>query len=100
MSGREYTVGPDIDLDREDVRLPNGERLTEARASEIAEETLRGVRGRPSLTGRGQHSPRVSFRLSAAERELAERIAEEEGKTVSALARAALSRYLAERSGA
>ncbi len=100
MSGHKYTLGPDVDLGREDVRLPSGERLTETRASEIAEQTLRGVRGRPSLTGRGQHSPRVSFRLSAAERELAERVAEEEGKTVSALAREALGRYLAERPSA
>ncbi|HYS35191.1 MAG TPA: hypothetical protein VEO01_06050 [Pseudonocardiaceae bacterium] len=100
MSGRKYILGPDIDLGQEEVQLPSGERLTEARASEIAEETLRGVRGRPSLTGHGQHSPRVSFRLPAEERELAERVAQQEGKTVSALAREALEHYLAERPGA
>jgi hypothetical protein len=33
-------IGPDIDLDVEVVYLPNGERLTEARAEGLAEEIL------------------------------------------------------------
>jgi hypothetical protein len=60
---RKYTLGPDIDLDSEQVLEPDGTRLTEARAQELAEQTLRAVRGRPSLTGPGQQSPRVSSRL-------------------------------------
>ena len=51
--------------------------------------------GRPSLTGEGKHSPRVSFRVSDEVRAEAERVAEEQGKTVSQLAREALERYLA-----
>lgn len=95
-----YELGPDIDLDNEEIYEPDGTRLTEARAEQLAAETLRAVRGRPSLTGAGQHSPRVSFRIPASERELAERVAEQEGKTVSTLAREALERYLSERRGA
>src|SRR5437764_93418 len=99
MSDKKYVLGPDIDLDVEEVHEPDGTRLTEKRAEQLAGETLRAVRGRPSLTGAGRHSPRVSSRLPAEERELAERVAQEEGKTVSELAREALERYLAERPG-
>ena len=52
-------------------------------------------RGRPSLTGEPQHSPRVTFRLDPEVREQAAQRAEREGKTVSELARDALKRYLA-----
>ena len=46
--------------------------------------------GRPSLTGAGQKSPQVSFRVSAETRRRAEELAASEGKTVSELARDAL----------
>ena len=55
---------------------------------------IRG-RGRPSLTGESQHSPRVTFRLDPEVREEAVLRAEREGKTVSELARDALKHYLA-----
>ena len=51
-------------------------------------------RGRPSLTGESQHSPRVTFRLDPEVREKAAERAEREGKTVSELAREALKQYL------
>lgn len=95
MNNTAYTSGPDINLDREAVYEPDGTRLTEARARLVAEETLRTVRGRPSLTAAGEHSPRISFRLPADERARAERLARKEGTTVSALARRALEDYLA-----
>jgi hypothetical protein len=95
-----YVDAGDIDLDEEVVLDSNGNRITEARAEEMAEHALRAVRGRPSLTGASRHSPRVSFRLPDHERERAEQVARAEGKTVSALAREALERYLAEHLGA
>ncbi len=52
-------------------------------------------RGRPSLTGESQHSPRVTFRLDPDVREKVAKRAEHEGKTVSELAREALEQYLA-----
>lgn len=83
-----------IDLDAEVVRDGRGRRITEADAARIAEQTLARV-GRPSLTGAGQRSPAVSFRVSTRTRELAEQRAAAEGKTVSQIAREALERYIA-----
>lgn len=99
IGGVEYEIGPDVDLDVEEVRLADGTRLTEERAARLGGEIASRARGRPSLTGRGRHSPHVSFRVSAGTRERAERRAAEEGKTVSQVAREALEAYL-ERRGA
>lgn len=92
--------------------MPRHTRLTEAEAQTIADEIERGEidlewhrvedlpahiargRGRPSLTGASEPSPRVSFRLAPDIRDRAAAVAEREGKTVSALAREALERYL------
>jgi predicted HicB family RNase H-like nuclease len=97
-------IGPgttieDIDLDAEEVYY-HGERLTEARAAQLARDTLAEARrrnlipGRKSLTGGAVHSPRMQFRVPQDLREEAERRAAAEGKTVSALAREALEQYL------
>ena len=92
------TIGPDVDLDEDDVRLADGTRLTEQRAAEIVEE-VRGRGGRPSLTGEAAVSPRIAFRVTPGVRDSAARIADREGKTISQLAREALeARVAAERS--
>lgn len=93
---RIYKVGPDVDLDKEVIRDAKGRRITEKRAEDIAEETLKKIgRGRPSLTGAKVRSPQVSFRAPAELRAKAEARATREGKTVSQLAREALERLLA-----
>lgn len=51
--------------------------------------------GRPSLGGRHERSPHLSFRAAAELRARAERRAAKEGKTVSQLAREASEKYLA-----
>ena len=79
----------DVDLDREDVRLPDGSRLTAQRAEELVDE-VRNRGGRPSLTGDAAISPRVSFRLTPEIRDRAAAVAQREGKTISQLAREAL----------
>jgi predicted HicB family RNase H-like nuclease len=79
----------DIDLDREDVRLPDGTRLTDDVADAIVDDVRRKA-GRPSLTGASAVSPRVSFRVTPEVRDRAAAIATEEGKTISELAREAL----------
>ena len=90
----------DIDLDEEVVEF-RGERLTEARAAQIAAATLREIRnrnlvpGRKSLTGGAVHSPRVQFRVPAEIREQAEQRARDEHVSLSTLARRALEQYLA-----
>lgn len=97
-----YVVGPDLDLDVEDFQY-QGERLTNERAEQIAVETLAELRrrnlipGGKSLSGGGVHSPRVQFRVPQDLREQAERVAEDEGISLSALARHALEDYLRSR---
>jgi hypothetical protein len=91
-----YVVGPDIDLDEEEFILKGGRRLTNELAEQIAEETLSEVRrrnliqGGKSLSGGSVHSPRVQFRVPEELRTQAERVAEDEGVSLSALARHAL----------
>lgn len=89
-------IGPDVDLDREDVRLADGTRLTPVVAEAIVEAARRG--GRPSLSGRAAHSPQIAFRVPAEVRDRASQVAADEGKTVSQLAREALDARLGVRS--
>lgn len=94
---RRYRVGPDVDLDATVVRDRQGQRITEARAQEIAEEVLERVgrrRGRPSLGESAGTSPAVSLRLPAGLRAKTLERAAAEGKSVSVVVREALERYL------
>ncbi|MHB1235519.1 MAG: hypothetical protein ACYCZK_07585 [Microbacteriaceae bacterium] len=86
-------VEEEADLDQEQHIGPDGHLLTEAGTDEY---TRRRAIGRPSLGGRGS-SPQVAFRIPPALRERAERVAQQEGTTVSALAREALKNYVAHR---
>lgn len=94
----------DIDLDEEQF-IYRGERLTEARAEEIAAEALREARnrnlipGRKSLSGDGSHSPTVQYRVPNDVRERAERLAKRTGSTVSKIGRIALEEYLERHAG-
>lgn len=87
-------IGPDVDLEREDVRLPSGERLTDKLANEIV-EGVRRTGGRPSLSGEPARSPQIAFRVPVELRDRAAAVAAAEGKTVSQLAREALEARLA-----
>lgn len=91
-----YTVGPDIDLDVEIVRDKSGERITEARAKELATAALRRAgAGRPSLTAPGRRSPEVKARVPVELRDRLRAAAEQRGVSTSELVREALDRYLA-----
>src|SRR4051794_24456802 len=94
----ETAIGPDVDLDEEDVRLADGTRLTPQAADEIVERARR-VAGRPSLSGEAQHSPQIAFRVPRTLRDKAAEIAAKEGKTVSELAREALEDRIAASGG-
>lgn len=87
-------IGPDVDLEGEDIRLADGTRLTERKAAEIVDEVRRRA-GRPSLTGEAAASPRITFRITPGVRDRAAEIAAREGKTVSQLAREALEARVA-----
>jgi predicted HicB family RNase H-like nuclease len=91
-------MGPDVDLDAEDVRLADGTRLTEQKAAEIVGEVRRRA-GRPSLTGEAAISPRITFRITPGVRDRAAEMAAREGKTVSQLAREALEARVARDGG-
>lgn len=87
----EQTKISGIDLDVEDFQH-GGERLTEKDAEAIAERVLRG--GRPSLSGKAVHSPKVSLRVSPETRSKLEDIAAERHVSVSEVAREAIEQYV------
>lgn len=82
-------IGPDVDLEHDDVRLNDGTRLTVETATEIV-ENVRRTTGRPSLSGHATPSPQIAFRVAQNIRDQAAEIAAREGKTISQLAREAL----------
>lgn len=62
MSQR-YTVtniGPEVDLDTEDIRMADGTRLTQQVADDLATE-IRSKAGRPSLGHAGTRSPSIAL---------------------------------------
>jgi predicted HicB family RNase H-like nuclease len=87
------------DDDRVIAVTKQGTKITEKIADELAAEAERGYdlslgrrRGRPSLDD--GISPRVTFRMSAELQQRARHRAEQEGKTLSELARDALAQYV------
>lgn len=96
--GERYTLGPDVDLDAEDLRRPDGSRLTEQAARELAEEAVALVRrGRPAVdpdAGPGERSPRVTFRVPAQTRRRLEERAREQCRPVADVLREAVEQYL------
>lgn len=91
-------VGPDIDLDVEEVYLDDGTRLTEARATEIAERAMSRVRsrraGRPSLTGALEKTPNLTIRVTQSTRRALEGIAARQGRRLADVGREALDEYV------
>ena len=87
-------TGPDVDLDRDDVRLEDGTRLTEDAAAGIIDQVRRSS-GRPSLSGRPATSPQIAFRVTPDIRQRAAEVAGREGKSISQLAREALEERVA-----
>lgn len=89
-------IGPDIDLDDEDLYLPDGTRLTEAKAAEIAEDAIvhhYRTRGRPSVTGSQERTPSLTVRVPLATRTALERIAATQGRRLADVSRDALAEY-------
>ena len=87
-------IGPDVDLERDDIRLADGTRLTPDIAAGIAEDVRRAA-GRPSLAGPGSALP-AGFgpraRRTCGTRRNSRRGAR--AKSVSQLIRELLERYL------
>lgn len=90
----------DADLDAEPA-VVRGHELDESAVEALAARTLAEVRrrnlvpGRTSLSGDGSHSPRLQFRVPESVLAEAEHRAEQDGVSLSTLARTALIHYLA-----
>ncbi len=91
-----YVFDKYVDLGEHEVYEADGTRVTEARADEIVAEVLADVnrRGRPSLTGKPEHSPQIQFRVSPDVKRRAEQQAAAAGLTVSQYARQLLEQSL------
>jgi hypothetical protein len=92
-------IGPDVDLDEDDVRLADGTRLTNETAEAIVDDVRRAA-GRPSLTGTGSRSPRVSARITPELQDELKRYARRRGVSLSEIFREALSQFVKNRPGA
>ncbi len=96
MTRRLGPVSPDIDLDHEEVYLPDGSRLTEAAAQQLAERVLEQRRaGRPSLSGGARHTPSLTVRVPSRTRSALEEIAQAQGRRLAEVSRDALDEYVA-----
>lgn len=96
MTRRIGPVGPDIDLDEDEIRLPDGSRLTEEAAEALAERVLEQRRaGRPSLTGGKAHTPPLTVRVRPGVRSALEGIAQKQGRRLADVSREALEEYVA-----
>jgi predicted HicB family RNase H-like nuclease len=97
-SKRRYVIaGPDVDLETEVVLDSDGRRIDDAHVDEVvaaAHEYLDRRAGRPSLTGRAERSPQVTFRVTPEMKARAEVAARVQGTKVSHLARRAFEQVL------
>jgi hypothetical protein len=97
-------IGPDIDLDTEEIYLADGRRLTNELAEEIAQDALahhrqvRG-RGRPSITGGQERTPNLTVRVTPSTRAALEQIAAAQGRRLADVGRDALDEYIRRHSG-
>jgi hypothetical protein len=91
-------IGPDMDLEKEEVYAADGRRLTEELAQEIAERALERHRGRPSVSGGGQRTPSLTVRIPQPTRDALERLAKARGKRLADVSREALDEYVAHHS--
>ena len=89
-----YTLGRDLDLARTVVRGKNGKRITNARAERLAQEAIKKVVGRPSLTAKSVESPQVKVRVPVKLKKALDKEAKRRGETASAIIREALEKYL------
>lgn len=78
-----YTLGPDVNLDKEIVFDTNGRRITEYRARQTHELVV----GRPSLSGAGIQSPEIKARVPMKLKKSLQREAKRRGQTSSELVR-------------
>lgn len=87
-------TGPDVDLETEVVLLADGTRLTDELAEEIARDAIARHRGRPSVTGAPEHTPRLTLRVPEGTRHALEEIASRQGRRLADVGRDAFEEYI------
>lgn len=87
-------IGSDVELQKDEVRLPDGRRLTDELADEIAERTLDRRRGRPSVSRGSCRTPSLTVRVPEPTRAALERLAQSQGKRLADVSREALEEYV------
>jgi len=87
-------IGPDVDLETEEIYLADGHRLTERLAAEMGERAMARHRGRPSVSGGGRRTPSLTVRVPQPTREALERLAKAQGKRLADISREALDEYI------
>ena len=89
-----------VDLDKEEIYLSDGTRLTDEITNKWAHEIENNPRysGRPSLTGKKEISPEIKARVPQHLKDFTKQLADERNLTVSTVIREALFEYL-ERNG-
>ena len=92
-------IGADVDLEHDDVRLPDGSRLTDERAAAIADRAMVRRRGRPSVTGDESHTPSLTVRVSPTTRAALEEIAAAQGCRLADISRDAFEEYIRRHAG-
>jgi hypothetical protein len=87
-------IGPDVDLDTEEVYTADGRRLTNELADEMADWALKRLRGRPSVTGKSAKTPNLTVRVPPEVRAGLESIADAQGRRLADVSRDALAEYV------
>ncbi len=90
-----YTLGADIDLDKEILLDKNGVRITNEYVERILKEDEHLFQGRPSLSAPRVHSPQLKVRVPVKLKAALDLEAQRRGETTSTLIREALEKYLA-----
>lgn len=97
-AGEIELVDAEQSLDEKPITLPSGRVLDEAGAEaygrEVADRAA-GSRGRPSLTGPGEHSPKISARVPSILKQQITELAARDGRRPAEVVRAALEEYVA-----
>ncbi len=95
MATRKRTpIGPDVNLEAEEIWLPDGTRLTEAKVAEIVERVHDRHPGRPSVSGDRGRTPGMTVRVTPAARASLEEIASAQGRRLADVSRDALDEYI------
>jgi len=95
VQGKSYTLGSDIDLDKEILFDNNGVRITNEYVERILKENEHLFQGRPSLSAPRVHSPQLKVRVPEKLKAALDLEAKRRGQTPSALIREALESFLA-----